>query len=446
MMSVSPISTSHRIVIVGGGAAGLELATKLGDRFHRLSHNLRIHTTLIDRSAIHIWKPLLHKAAAGSLEVSTQQVEYLAQAYRHHFTFRQGDLIAVDRVGKTVTLAAVCDEEGAEILPLRDVNYDTLILAIGSETNFFDVPGTNEHALAIDTVRQAEHFRRRLVSICMRVQSGFADAKESAGRSVHIVVIGGGATGVELAAELRDAGEALAMYERYDTAPPLQIHITVVDSGKRILAQLPQELADKTIAMLGRLHIEILSGEQVSEVQENAVLTTSGKRIPSDITVWTAGIKMPAVLARLGLPTNKTGQILVTENLQSQLDKNIFAIGDCASCPWPGHEHGVPPLAQAAHQQASAMVTILRNHVEQRSLPPFRYHDHGTLLSLGERNAVGELEAGQYAVRVKGALAQTFYFSLYRMHVLALHGLAYMLVDTLEQWLRDKTTPHVKLH
>jgi NADH dehydrogenase len=434
------IPAAHRIVIVGGGAGGLELATWLGDKMARKG---LVEVVLVDRSPAHLWKPLLHEVAAGSLDVNIHQVEYVAQARWHNFEFQQGELIGLDQQGKNITVSACFDVDGTEILPQREIAYDTLVLAIGSVTNFFGVPGAQEHAIALDTTEQAERFRRRLIAACMRAQN-----YQDEDAQVNIAIIGGGATGVELSAELRSTAQTLRAYGLHRLDPVRDIRITIIEAGPRILAALPERVATETTRLLGKLNIEVLTSEKVTEVQERAILTASGKHIPADLTVWAAGIRAPDILSRLGLPVNKMGQVLVAQTLQTEADKNIFAFGDCACCPWPETGKTVPPRAQAAHQQAKFLFRALRRHLDGQPLPIFRFRDVGSLVSLGRLSAVGNLMGNLIggSLLIEGLLARLLYTSLYRMHVMALFGFVRMLLDTLANWLRGKTSPRIKLH
>lgn len=435
----------HRFVVVGGGAGGLELATRLGDYVHRAG---TARVVLVDRSPTHLWKPLLHEVAAGSMDANAHQLEYIAQARWHHFEFQQGDLIDLDRATRVITISPVRDEDGAEILPLREIGYDTLVLAIGSVTNFFGVPGAAEHAMAVDTMHQAEQFRRRLIAACMRAQIRLADLATEQRPTVDIVIVGGGATGVELSAELRGTAQTLGAYGLHQLDPTRDIRITIVEAGPRILPPLPERIATETVKLLKKLDINILTGDGVSEVQKDAVLTKSGKRIPSVLTVWAGGIRVAEILERIGLPVNKLGQVIVSQTLQTILDPSIFALGDCASCPWPEHGKAVPPRAQAAHQQATFLFGALRRRLDGKPLPAFHFHDYGSLVSLGRFDTLGNLMGKVIgrSMRVEGMLARLIYISLYRMHLMALHGFLRMTLDTLAQWLRQKTAPRVKLH
>jgi NADH:quinone reductase (non-electrogenic) len=429
----------HRIVIVGGGAGGLELATKLGDRLGRAG---RAHVTLIDRSRTHLWKPLLHEVAAGSMDIHAHQLDYLAQARWHGFTFVLGALAGVERQAHHVRVAAVADDEGTEILPPRRVPYDTLVIAIGSESNDFGTPGVRENAFTIDNAWQAHLFHRRLVNACFR--ANFA----ADGRVLHIAIVGAGATGVELAAELHNTLRVLTAYGLENFHPERQIHIALVEAGPRLLPGLPEYLADETRKTLERLAVEVLTNERVVEVAPERVKTATGREVPAHFTVWAAGIRCNEVLKELdGLESNRLNQLVVRETLQATRDDDIFALGDCASAPWTA-ERTVPPRAQAAHQQSDHLVKTITDRLHGRPPRAFRYRDFGSLVSLGNYQSVGTLMGFVTGgtLRLEGLLAKLFYVSLYRLHVWALYGFWRMALDTLARTIRRQTDPKVKLH
>jgi NADH dehydrogenase len=437
---------THRIVIVGGGAGGLELATKMGNWCGRKGGR-EARVALVDRNPTHIWKPLLHEVAAGSMDPHTHRVEYAAQGMQHGFEFHQGELTGLDRQARTLRIAAVADDDGEEMLPPRVVHYDTLVIAIGSITHFFGVAGAAEHAIALDTVRQAEHFQKRMIALAMRAHSrasarGAHDGVEFAeviGETpppagppgVRIAIVGAGATGVELSAELRATAEILSTDGMHRLDPRRDFHITVIEAGPRILPALTERVSTSTAGLLRKLDVQLLTNESVSEVTATDVRTKSGRVVPADLTVWAAGIQAPRILSELdGLGTNRLGQLVVRQTLQTENDEAIFALGDCAACPWLGSERPVPPRAQAAHQQASFVFDALRRRIAGRALRQFVYRDFGSLVSLGHFSAVGSLMGG--SMLVEGLFARFMYMSLYRMHVAALHGWFRMLLDAAE--------------
>ncbi|CCD29034.1 NADH dehydrogenase [Candidatus Glomeribacter gigasporarum BEG34] len=432
----------HQILIIGGGAGGLELATRLGNR---LGKRKKAKIVLADRYPVHVWKPLLHEVAAGSMDPFAHQLEYAAQARWHGFEFQLGECIALDRSAKTITLAAAHDEEGIELLPARTLKYDTLVIAIGSTTNFFNVSGAQQYAIALDTTAQAERFRRRLIATCMRAHTHRSSRASGTAARIQIAIVGGGATGVELSAELRQTAQTLAAYGIHALEPNRDIGITVIESGPRILSALPERVSTETAVLLKKLGIELSVGEHVTEVLPNTLRTASGKTLSADLIVWAAGIQAPAILQQLdGLATTPRGQLKVRMTLQTENDDDIFAFGDCASCPWPAQHSAVPPRAQAAHQQASFLSRGLMRRLAGKSLPAFSYRDFGSLVSLGRFGAVGHLLGGN--LWVEGIAARWMYAFLYRMHIAALHGIPRMALDTLAHWLRRSTLPRVKLH
>jgi NADH dehydrogenase len=435
----APTAVPHRIVVVGGGAGGVELATRLGDQLARPG---RAHVTLVDRSRTHLWKPLLHEVAAGSMDIHDHQLDYLAQARWHRFTFALGPLAALDRKAKHIVVAAVKDDEDVEILPERRIAYDTLVIAIGSESNDFNTPGVRAHAFTIDNAWQAHLFHRRLVNACFR--ANYAND----GSVIDIAIVGAGATGVELAAELHNTIRVLAAYGLGSFDPERQIRISIIEAGPRILPGLPDYIATETQRILEQLHVQVLVNEKVVEVTAAKVKTATGHEVDSDFTVWAAGIRCADVLREIdGLETTRINQLVALPTLQATRDADIFALGDCAAVPWR-EGRLVPPRAQAAHQQASHLVKTLRGRLEGRAPAPFHYRDFGSLVSLGGYQSVGTLmgfiTGGQ--LRIEGWVAKMFYVSLYRLHVWALYGFWRMALDTVAGMIRRQTQPKVKLH
>jgi NADH dehydrogenase len=436
-------ATLHEIVIVGGGAAGLELATGLGNT---LARHKRARITLVDKARAHLWKPLLHSVAAGSLDFDEHALDYLAQAHWHHFSYRFGELIELDRERKLIQLAPTYDEEGVEITPQRSLHYETLVIAIGSITNDFGTPGVSQHAIPLETLEQAVRFNHRLVNACIR-----ADAQPDPVRpgQLHVVIVGAGATGTELAAELhRTTREVVAFgLDRID--PERDIHITLIEAADRVLPALPSRISDATTQLLKSLRVDIRTKSKATEVSADGVQLADGGFIPSELVIWSAGVKGPDVLSHLdGLETNPIGQLVVTSTLQTTLDPNIFAIGDCAACPQTGGAGDVPPRAQAAHQEASHLVKQLPRRLRGEPLNPYVYRDFGSLVSLGRFSTVGNLMGFLVGKNffIEGYFARLMYRSLYKMHEAALHGVANVILSTIGRTFRRRNAPVVKLH
>ncbi len=435
---------THRVVIVGGGAGGLELATKLGDRFGRRKS---ADITLIECARSHFWKPHLHELAAGSMDLRVYETDYLAQSHWHHFRYRIGKMTGLDRARRHVQVAPFVDEDGDRVTGSRSIPYDTLVIAVGSHTNDFGTPGAKTHAIALDDPAEALRFHRRLVNAYMRAQT---QPEPLAPGQLHVAIIGAGATGVELAAELHNTTRTLVSYglDRIDADRDMQL--VIIEAADRILPALPERLSRAAAKLLDDMHIRVRTAARVAEVLEGAVRLADGEMIAAELIVWAAGVKAPDFLRNLdGLETNRINQLVVRPTLQTTHDDDVFAIGDCAACPWLGKDGvTVPPRAQAAHQQASHMVKQISRRLRGGALLPWRYRDFGSLVSLGEYSTVGNLMGSLSGgtLWVEGWFARMMYLSLYKMHELALHGFWKTALDTAARIITRRTEPHVKLH
>jgi len=443
VMPVGDTSDVPHIIIVGGGAGGLELATRLGDK---LGRRKKAQISLIERARTHVWKPLLHEIAAGSMDVSRHEVEYQAQGYWHGFQFRYGEMTGIDRKKQLVYLAATFDEEGRQITPVRSFRYDTLIIAIGCVGNDFGTPGVNEYAIMLDTPEEAERFNRRLINACVRA---YAQPEPIRPGQLHVAIIGAGATGTELAAELHQTTRGVVAFGLDKIDPEKDIEISLIEAAPRILPALPERISEAVTKALLDLHVEIRTGLPVTAVTAEGVKLSDGSFIPSELVVWAAGVKGPDVLAKLdGLEVSRSNQLVVTDTLQTTRDPNIFAFGDCAYLVPKGASTPVPPRAQAAHQEASHLYTEILRKLRGEPLRPFKYRDFGSLVSLGEYSTVGSLMGfiGGRNLFVEGLFARLMYRSLYKMHEMALHGPGKVILDTLSRMLTRRTEPVVKLH
>ena len=436
-------AAAHRIVVVGGGAGGLELATRLGNK---LGKRGKAHVTLVDRHRTHVWKPLLHEIAAGSMDEDMHALDYLAQAYWHGFVYRAGEMTGLDRARRVVLVAPFIDDEGQQVTPSQAIGYDTLVIAIGSQTNDFGTPGVREHAIALDTAGGAARFHRRLVNACIRANT---QQTPLAPEQLHVAIIGAGATGTELAAELHKTTRQLVAFGLDRINPDMDIKIDLIEAAPRILPALPERLSQAAVGLLEGLGVRIHCGTAVAEVLPKGVRLASGLAIPAELVVWSAGVKAPDVLAGIGgLETNGANQLVVRPTLQSTRDDAIFALGDCAACPWRGHDRPVPPRAQAAHQQATHLARQLRRRLRGEPLQDWHYRDFGSLVSLGDYSTVGNLMGKLVGgnLFIEGLFARLMYRSLYKLHELALHGVAKVALDTLARLITRRTEPQVKLH
>ncbi|AKO51094.1 NADH dehydrogenase [Marinobacter psychrophilus] len=435
-------SSPHHIVIVGGGAGGLELITSLGNT---LGKKGKARITLVDAGLTHVWKPLLHEVASGSLDANANEINYRAHARKHHYEFQLGRMSGLNRATKTLVVAPFMGEDGVEVVPEREIAYDTLVISVGSTANDFGTPGAQENCLFLDSLLQARRFHNLMLNAFLRKNH---EAQQGRQHRLHINIIGAGATGVELAAELRLASRELPVYGMNHLRAS-DVSISVIEAADRILPALPTRLSSAATRELEHQHVKVLTGQPVSEIKEDTVVMKDGAELPSDMTIWAAGIKAPVFLSKLeGLEVNRDNQLVVLQTLQTTHDTDIFALGDCAACPQPGSERPVPPRAQAAHQQADALFKTLCNRLQGKAAVPFVYNDHGSLINFSRYTTVGNLmgNLSGRSMYIEGRVARLFYVSLYRMHQVALHG----FLRTGVIWLMDKISramqPRLKLH
>lgn len=429
------MAEKHKIVIVGGGAAGLELATSLG---RKLGKKDLAEITLIDAASTHIWKPLLHEVAAGTLDES-EQVEYLAQAYRSHFRFRLGKMESLNCAKKEVYVSPTLNDNGEELIPSRTFSYDTLVMSVGSVSNTFNIKGVADHCLFLDTTAQAFRFQKHLFESYIKNYIG-----KNSVRPLSIAIIGAGATGVELAAQLHEVTNVLAMYGLNETS---DVKLTIIEAATQLLPALPIKLATATQQQLINLGVDLRMGRRVTEITGEGIITHDGEFIEADIKVWAAGIKASDWLKNLdGLETNHINQLVVDSTLKTS-DDDIFAMGDCAACVWEGHTGNVPPRAQSAHQQAATLAKSIVNRLKGGKLVKFTYYDYGSLVSLGKYTTVGNLMGSLMGtVSIGGFIAKVVYLSLYKMHQIAIHGYFRTAMLTLSNMFRRSVYQKIKMH
>lgn len=431
---------ADRIVVVGGGAGGLELACKLG---RKLGPG---RVSLVESRLFHVWKPSLHEVAAGTLDIHQEGLSYLMLAHDNRFDFVYGPMLGLDAQARTVTVGAVVGDNDDVIIPQRHVPYSALVIAVGSTANYFGIPGAEENALALNGPEEAERFRLRMLKLMARADLQ-KDSRPDAG--LDIVIIGGGATGVELAAELREASKVHRNYGFRRLDPDRDVRITLLEGAPRILAPLQEKVSIAAAGLLQQRHVRVVTDCKVARIGTDAVEDSSGNRYPADLCVWAAGIKAPALLATLGLPVARGGQLDVDSHLLVKGETRIYALGDCAACIGPDGKP-VPPRAQSAHQQADYLVDTL-TRLDRGKAPgtqPYVYKDYGSLVSLGTRSSVGSLMGSLFKATwfVEGLFARTMYASLHLMHHQAVLGTVRTGVLAMARFLVKRATPLVKLH
>lgn len=428
-----------KIVVVGGGAGGLELVTKLG---RKLGRKKKAEIILIDRNTTHLWKPLLHEIAVGTMDEGVDAVSYRAHAIANGFHFRVGSLTNIDREARQVVLAPVLDEEGVEYIPSTRIDYDYLVMALGSISNDFNTPGVKEHCIFLDSAKQAHRFRNKLLNRFLRIQR-----VPEMDDTVRIAIVGGGATGVELSAELH---HAVAEFHNYgfDAITNDHLKVTLLEAGERILPALPERISNAVTHELTEIGVDVRLKTAVTAATAEGLETNQGETIKADLMVWAAGIKVPDFIANInGLETNRINQLAVNEHLQTTRDPNIFVIGDCAQF-MQANGKPVPPRAQSAHQMAATCYRNLHASLNNKPLQKYVYRDHGSLISLANYSTVGSLMGNltRGSLFIEGRMARLVYISLYRMHQVAVHGLLktglMMFAGRINRWLR----PRLKLH
>ena len=437
----------HKIVIVGGGAGGLELATRLGKAYGRGN---KVIVTLVDKNRTHIWKPKLHEIASGSMDFGDHEVDYMAQAHWNHFTFRIGELKGLDRANKTIDLFPYLDSDGSPVTPIQQIEYDTLVVCVGSLSNDFGTQGVKEFALKLETQHDAKQFHSKMVNACIRAHHQKEVIHK---RQLHVAIIGAGATGVELAAELHRTTREVVAFGLNRIDPEKDIKVSLIEAAERILPALQPRFSLATEDLIKKLGVQVFTSSKVMEVMSNGIRLADGRVLESELVVWAAGVKAPDFLKDLGgLETNRINQLVVLDTLQTTRDIDIFALGDCAACPCPDQHGGrggiVPPRAQAAHQQASHLFEQIKRRLSNKSLRPYRYKDFGSLVSLGKFSTVGNMMGGLIGknLMIEGYFAKLMYLSLYKLHELAIHGFIKTSLYTFARMITKQTNPTVKLH
>jgi len=437
----------HKVVIVGGGAGGLELATRLGKAYGRGN---KVIVTLVDKNRTHIWKPKLHEIASGSMDFGDHEVDYMAQAHWNHFTFRIGELKGLDRTNKTIDLFPYLDSDGSPVTPIQQIEYDTLVVCVGSLSNDFGTQGVKEFALKLETQHDAKQFHSKMVNACIRAHHQKEVIHK---RQLHVAIIGAGATGVELAAELHRTTREVVTFGLDRIDPEKDIKVSLIEAAERILPALQPRLSLATEDLIKKLGVQVFTNSKVMEVMPTGIRLADGRVLESELVVWAAGVKAPDFLKDLGgLETNRINQLVVFDTLQTTRDVNIFALGDCAACPCPDEDGGrggiVPPRAQAAHQQASHLFQQIKRRLANKPLRAYRYKDFGSLVSLGKFSTVGNMMGGLIGknLMIEGYFAKLMYLSLYKLHELAIHGVLKTSLYTFVRMITKQTNPTVKLH
>ncbi len=429
---------TERIIVVGGGAGGLELVVRLARKLRRVEG---VSVMLIDMNASHIWKPLLHEVATGSLDSHHDETSYRMLARKHRFDFLLGRVMRVDTGQQQVTVAPEYDEDGTELVAERTLSYDRLVLSAGSRSNDFGTEGVAQHCITLDSRSQAERFHQLYLKQLHRV-SGSSDPDAE----LSVVIVGGGATGVELAADLHNVASRLQDYG-FRKFSQERLKVSVIEAGAMLLPQLPKRIGLSIRDELQSIGVSVQTDTRIASVESDALITRDGDRIQADISVWAAGIKAPEFLADSGLACDGIGRIKVNPDLTLEGQDKVYGLGDCCNCP-TGDGGTVPPRAQSAHQMASVLAHNILASRRGKPAKAFVYKDFGSLISLSRFSTIGNLMGNlvRGTVFVEGWLARLFYLSLYRMHQSAVHGPMSTLLIMLGDRIHRATRAELKLH
>ncbi|MBS1075347.1 NAD(P)/FAD-dependent oxidoreductase [Gluconobacter sp. Dm-73] len=429
------MTSRPEILIVGGGVAGLSLATQLGKS---LGKRGKARITLIDKSFSHVWKPMLHCFAAGTVLNENDRISFITQASRYHFEFWPGEVVSVDRCKKEVVLNPFYASDGTLVLDSRTLRYDAMVLAIGSCANDFGTPGVKEHCLPIDNLVDANHFNEKFR---MELLKAFANTSE-----LDIAIVGGGATGTQLAAELHKALDIVDPYSlhAFGRTPP-KLHVTLLQSGARILPAFPESVSEAAKNELERIGVTVRTGARVAGADADGFILKDGTHVPAKLRVWAAGVKAPQVTQTYGgLPLNRSGQILVHDNLSSKDDPNIFAMGDCSFI----ENDPLPATAQVARQQANHLGRHLPAWIEHgRDVPGCIFHNKGAIVALGKYNGWAALPGGTVwgGGFSHGLSARLGHIMLYRQHQIELFGYYRGLISFFSDWVEGFVRPSIRL-
>ena len=371
------------MVICGAGFAGLSAISRL------TRAGLRV--TLVDGNLYSTFQPLLYQVATAGLNPG--DVSYPAGGFagRYGANYRHGELVTIDPASRRIKLT-----NGLEL------GYDYLIVATGVSAAYHGITGAAEHTFALYTGTDAVGLRDHLMAAFERLSVDRDD--------LHVTVAGGGATGVELAGTLAELGGAV-LAATFPDVDPARVHVRMIEMAPSLLTSFNPKLREYARVQLDKRGVDIRLNTRIAEITDKQVVLADGETLPSDLTVWAAGVGAAGEVAGWGLPQGKGGRILVGPDLRVQGQDRIFAVGDIAENP----DAPTPQLAQPALQMGRhAGAQIVRLH-RQAETVPFRYHDKGQMATIGRRSAVVQLAQGP---RLTGTLAWLSWLALHLFYLL----------------------------
>jgi len=374
-----------RVIVVGAGFAGLAAVAELA--------RAGMPVMLVDRNGYSTFQPLLYQVATAGLNPG--DVVYSARAFtrRQGVRFRLGELTGIDTAARRITLA-----DGGQF------EYDYLIVATGVSAAYYGVPGAAENSLGLYTRRDAVRLRDHIMARLERLDIA------GPGKDVNFTIVGGGATGVELAGALAELRETAldAAFPEVDLA---SVHITLVELAPVLLAPFDPPLQEYARRELVRRGVEVRLSAEIREVAPDRVVLADGEDLASDVTVWAAGVSAPAAAGRWTLPQGRGGRILTRPDLRVHGQDRVLAAGDIALVDGLP----LPQLAQPAIQSGRHAARTVERLVKGRPAVPLVYHDKGIMATVGRRSAVVQLPHG---VRIRGTIAWLAWLGLHLVTLL----------------------------
>jgi NADH:ubiquinone reductase (H+-translocating) len=362
---------TSRVVVIGGGFAGINLIKKL-------TCDLRFHVTLVDINNYHFFPPLLYQVAMAFIEPSSISYPFrrLFQE-KTNLRFHMGRLLNVrpeDKIIETDT---------------GELEYDYLVLAMGTESNFFGMENVKKNAFPMKNINDSLVLRNQVLLNMEKAVR--AETKEERDRLLNVVIAGGGPTGVEIAGMLAEMGKYIAAKE-YPEIKDLKGHLHLIDAGPVLLGPMSKKAQDKALSVLKGLGVDIRLNVAVKDYTDGVVLLADGTRIPTELLIWTSGVTGREVP---GLPKEVIGKgrrVLVDEINRVQGFSDIFALGDLSfQTTDPAYPNGHPQLAQVAIQQGELLAKNLIRLGKNEETVPFRYKDKGSMAIISKYNAVADL-------------------------------------------------------
>ncbi len=404
-----------KILVLGAGYGGAYTFKYLHKRFHK---NKRVSLKLVNRNNYFISTPLLHEVATGSISP-----EHIVEPLRKilactHEEFVMASVGSVSLASKTVTTTA------------GELEYDYLVMALGAETNYRGVPGAQEHTLTLKSLEDAISLKNHFIEVFERASRMEPGPEQD--KTLCFVLVGAGATGVELAAEMRDLfWRTFVKY--YKPELLARARIIIIHAGDDLLPNFERDLRVKSKYILRKKGIDLRFGIQVVEVRDKAILLNTGELLESETIIWTAGVKPSSIGFDVDLPKDRQGRIIVNQYFQIADFPEVFVLGDQAAFKNPDGGDYLPMLAQVAHKESEGVARNVIRQIEGKPLLRYTYKHMGDLISLGDWMAAGEI----FGVRLFGHLTWFLWRGIYLAKLLSPSKKAKVLLD----WIVNLFSP-----